>query len=150
MSVDLFMPLAVVLFFTMITTLRFSLEGTLKTANPVLRALTHPAWLSPLVATGGFTLGAFYYGKFSPWPPATFHMIGDKYGLWGAIAATEAAITADMWLLWAAATTFKIFSPPQDVRMVKYYYAVNFLIGGYLIARFLHVIDMGSIGLLPR
>ena len=59
MSVDLFMPLAVVLFFTMITTLRFSLEGTLKTANPVLRALTHPAWLAPLVATGGFTLGAF-------------------------------------------------------------------------------------------
>ncbi len=149
MAVDLFTPLAVVLFFTMITTLRFSIAGTLKSGNPVVRLATHPAWLYPLVLTGGFTLGAYYHGKLSPWPPATFHMIADKHGLWAAIAATESAITIDIWLLWATATTFKVFSPPQDARMIKYYYAVNLVIGGYLMARFLHVIDMGQIGVLP-
>jgi len=32
--------------------------------------------------------------------------------------------------------------------MVKYYYLVNLVIGGYLMARFLHVIDMGQAGVL--
>jgi len=149
MAVDLFTPVAIVLFFTMVATLRFSIQGTLKTPNPVLRAVTHPAWLYPLVLTGGYTLGAFYHDKMSPWPPATFHMISEKHGFWAGIAATEAAITADIWLLWAAATTFKVFSPPHDARMVKYYYAVNLVIGVYLMARFTHVIDMGQLGLLP-
>ena len=45
--------------------------------------------------------------------------------------------------------TFKVFSPPHDARMIKYYYAVNLVIGAYLMARFLHVIDMGQIGILP-
>jgi hypothetical protein len=148
MAVDFFTPLAVVLFFTMVTTLRFSIAGTLKTGNPLLRAVTHPAWLYPLVLTGGYTLGAFYHGKISPWPPASFHSIADHHGFWAAIAASEAAITADIWLLWATATTFKVFSPPDDARMVKYYYAVNLVIGGYLMARFLHVIDMGQLGIL--
>jgi hypothetical protein len=149
MAVDVFTPVAVVLLFTMVTTLRFSIQGTLKTANPVLRVMTHPAWLYPLVLTGGYTLGAFYHGKMSPWPPATFRMISEQHGFWAGIAAAASAATADIWLLWAAATTFKVFSPPQDARMVKYYYAVNLLIGGYLMARFTHVIDMGQLGILP-
>ena len=148
-AVTLFTPLAVILFFTMITTLRFSIAGTLKTANPVLRFLTHPAWLYPLVLVGGYTLGAFYHGALSPWPPATFTSGSQRFGLWGGVAATEAVITADIWLLWATATTFKVFSPPHDKRMVKYYYAVNLVIGGYLMARFLHFIDMGQTGIIP-
>ena len=148
-TVTLFTPLAIILFFTMITTLRFSIAGTLKTANPVLRFLTHPAWLYPLVLEGGYTLGAFYHGALSPWPPASFSAVSQHFGLWGGIAAAEAAITADIWLLWATATTFKVFSPPHDTRMVKYYYAVNLVIGGYLMARFLHFIDMGQTGIIP-
>ena len=46
-------------------------------------------------------------------------------------------------------TTFKTFSPPQDHRMIKYYYVVNALVGGYLMARFLHIIDMGQNGIIP-
>jgi hypothetical protein len=148
-AANLYTPLAVILFFTMITTLRFSIAGTLKTANPVLRLLTHPAWLSPLILAGGWTLGAFYHNTLSPWPPATFSAVSQRAGLWAAVAATEAAITADIWLLWATATTFKVFSPPHDKRMIKYYYAVNFVIGGYLMARFLHIIDMGQAGIIP-
>jgi len=142
-------PLAIVLFFTMVTTLRFSIEGTLKTGNALLRVLTHPAWLTPLILEGGFTLGLFYHGKLSPWPPATFRMLVEKYGFWGGIAGAEAAITVDIFLLWATATTFKVFSPPHDARVVKYYYAVNLIIGAYLMARFAHVIDMGAAGILP-
>jgi hypothetical protein len=148
-ALNLYTPLAVILFFTMITTLRFSIAGTLKTANPVLRFLTHPAWFYPLVLSGGYTLGAFYHGTLSPWPPGTFSAVGQRAGLWAGVAATEAAITADIWLLWATATTFKVFSPPHDRRMIKYYYAVNLVIGGYLMARFLHVIDMGQTGIIP-
>ncbi len=149
MTFDLYTPLAVVLFLTMVTTLRFSIAGTLKSANPVLRFLTHPAWLSPLILEGGYVLGAFYHGVLSPWPPATYQAVSAKLGLWAAVAATEGAITIDIWLLWATATTFKVFSPPQDARMIKYYYVVNFVIGAYLMARFLHVIDMGKTGIIP-
>jgi hypothetical protein len=148
MAVNLYTPLAVILFFTMLTTLRFSIAGTLKTGNPVLRAITHPAWLAALILEGGYVLGAFYHEALSPWPPATYHMVMDKAGFWAALAATEGAITIDIWLLWATATTFKIFSPPQDARMVKYYYLVNFVIGAYLMARFFHVIDMGKTGVI--
>jgi hypothetical protein len=149
MAVNLYTPLAVILFFTMLTTLRFSFAGTLKTANPALRLLTHPAWLYPLVLAGGYTLGSFYHGTLSPWPPATFTAVAQRAGFWAAVAGTEAAITADIWLLWATATTFKTFSPPHDRRMIKYYYAVNVVIGGYLMARFLHIIDMGQAGIIP-
>ena len=148
-AVTLFTPLAIILFFTMITTLRFSIAGTLKTANPVLRALTHPAWLYPLVLEGGYTLGAFYHGALSPWPPASFTAVAQRFGLWGGVAAAEAAITADIWRLWATATTFKVFSPPHDARMVLFFFAVNLVIGGYLMARFLHFIDMGQTGIIP-
>jgi hypothetical protein len=149
MAVNLYTPLAVILFFTMLTTLRFSFAGTLKTANLALRLLTHPAWLYPLVLAGGYTLGSFYHGTLSPWPPATFTAVAQRAGFWAAVAGTEAAITADIWLLWATATTFKTFSPPHDKRMIKYYYAVNVVIGGYLMARFLHIIDMGQAGIIP-
>ena len=149
MAVNLYTPLAVILFFTMLTTLRFSFTGTLKAQNPLVLALTHPAWLSPLILEGGYVLGSFYHGTLSPWPPATFHSIAQHSGFWAAAAATEGAITADIWLLWATATTFKTFSPPHDRRMIKYYYAVNLVIGGYLMARFLHIIDMGQAGIIP-
>jgi hypothetical protein len=149
MAANLYTPLAVILFFTMVTTLRFSITGTLKSANPVVRFLTHPAWLYPLVLEGGWVLGAFYHGTLSPWPPATYRMVLEHAGLWAAVAATEGAITADIWLLWAAATTFKTFSPPHDRRMIKYYYAVNLVIGAYLMARFTHVLDMGQAGIIP-
>jgi len=69
--------------------------------------------------------------------------------MWAGLCAGIAAATADVWLLWATATTFRKFSPPDDVRMVKYYYLVNLAIGGYLMARFLHVIDMGKAGIIP-
>src|ERR1700722_16926082 len=114
MAVNLYTPLAVILFFTMLTTLRFSFAGTLKTANLALRLLTHPAWLYPLVLAGGYTLGAFYHGTLSPWPPATFTAVSQRSGFWAAVTATEAAITVDIWLLWATATTFKTFSPADD------------------------------------
>jgi hypothetical protein len=149
MAVNLYTPLAVILFFTMLTTLRFSFTGTLKTPNPALRLLTHPAWLYALVLAGGYTLGAFYHGTLSPWPPATFTSVSQRAGFWAGVTATEAAITVDIWLLWATATTFKTYSPPHDKRMIKYYYAVNLLVGGYLMARFLHIIDMGQNGIIP-
>ena len=149
MTANLYTPLAIILFFTMLTTLRFSFTGTLKTQNPVLRIVTHPAWLYALVLAGGYTLGAFYHGTLSPWPPATFSAVSQRAGFWAAATATEAAIIVDIWLLWATATTFKTFSPPHDHRMVKYYYVVNLLVGGYLMARFLHIIDMGQNGIIP-
>lgn len=149
MTVDLFTPLAVVLFFTMAATLRFSVGGNPAPANSVLRLATHRAWLFPFIVTGGLTLGAFYLGKISPWPVATFDIVAAKYGYWAGVAAVEAAITADVWLLWGGAAAFKAFTPPEEAGMIKYYYIVNLAIGGYLIARFLHVLDMGDIGILP-
>jgi hypothetical protein len=149
MAVTLYTPLAVVLFFTMIATLRFSIAGTTKTGNPVLWALTHPAWLTPLILEGGYVLGAFYHGALSPWPPASFTSIAQIHGFWAGLAAGEAAATIDMWLLWCTATAFRAFSPPHDARMVKYYYLVNFVVGAYLVARFLHIIDMGQKGIIP-
>jgi len=145
---NLYTPIAVVLFFTMLTTLRFSFTGTLKAADPVSRVVTSPVWLYALIISGPYMLGCYYHGTISPWPPAAFEMVNQRAGMWAGLSAAIAAATADIWLLWATATTFKTFSPPDDARMVKYYYLVNLVIGGYLMARFLHVIDMGQAGVL--
>ncbi len=146
---DIYTPIAVVLFFTLVTTLRFSFTGTLKTANPVLRVVTNPAWLYPLIISGPYLLGAYYHGTISPWPPQAFAMVSLHAGFWAGLTASIAAATADIWLLWATATTFKTFAPPHDHRVIKYYYVANFLVGAYLMARFTHVIDMGKAGIIP-
>jgi hypothetical protein len=146
---DLFTPIAIVLAFTFLTTLRYSIAGTLSTPNPVLRFVTNPNWLYALVISGPFMLGAYYHDAISPWPPAAFATASQKWGIWGGVSAAIAAATADIWLLWATATTFRRFSPPHDKRMIKYYYLVNLVIGGYLMARFTHVIDMGHAGVIP-
>jgi hypothetical protein len=132
---NVYTPIAAVLFFTFLTTLRYSFTGRLHTTNPVLRIVTNPSWLYPLI--------------LSAWPPAAFEMVSQRAGFWAGAAAAIAAATADVWLLWATATTFRKFSPPHDVRMVKYYYVVNFVVGAYLMARFTHVIDMGQAGIIP-
>jgi hypothetical protein len=146
---NVYTPIAAVLFFTFLTTLRYSFTGRLHTTNPVLRIVTNPSWLYPLILSGPFLLGSFYHGTMSPWPPAAFEMVSQRAGFWAGAAAAIAAATADVWLLWATATTFRKFSPPHDVRMVKYYYVVNFVVGAYLMARFTHVIDMGQAGIIP-
>jgi hypothetical protein len=146
---DLYTPVAVVLFFTFLTTLRFSFTGHLHAENKVLRVVTNPGWLFALVLSGPFAFGAFYHSALSPWPPQSFAMVVGHFGVWAALAAALAAATADVWMLWATATTFRRFSPPDDHRMVKYYYAVNLVVGAYLVARFLHVIDMGQAGIIP-
>lgn len=147
--INLYTPIAVVLAFTFLTTLRYSFTGKLATANPVLRVVTNGIWLYPLILAGPFTLGAFYHGLFSPWPPQAYATAAQQSGPWAGAAAALAAATGDIWLLWATATTFRRFSPPQDARMVKYYYLANLAVGGYLMARFLHVIDMGQAGIIP-
>ena len=146
---DIYAPLAVVLFFTFVTTLRYSIAGTLASANPLLRIVTNPVWLYPLVISGPYVLGAYYHGAISPWPPAAFAMVSGHAGPWAGLCAAIAAATADIWLLWAGATTFRKFAPPHDQRVVKYYYLANFLVGAYLMARFTHVIDMGAAGIIP-
>jgi hypothetical protein len=146
---DLYTPVAAVLFFTFLTTLRFSFSGHFQARDPVSRIVTNPAWLYPLILSGPWALGAFYHAAISPWPPQTFEMIAGKDGAWAGAAAAIAAATADVWLLWATATVFRRFSPPHDHRMIKYYYVVNLVVGGYLMARFLHVIDMGAAGIIP-
>jgi hypothetical protein len=146
---DLYSPVAAVLFFTFLTTLRYSFTGHLHPSNAVLRVVTNPAWLYPLILAGPWAFGAFYQSAISPWPPQTFAMIAAKAGFWAGMASAIAAATADIWMLWATATTFRRFSPPHDRRMIKYYYVVNLVVGAYLMARFLHVIDMGQAGIIP-
>jgi len=54
---NLYTLIAVVLFFTMLTTLRFSFTGTLKVTDPVSRVITNPVWLYALVISGPYMLG---------------------------------------------------------------------------------------------
>jgi len=145
MGANLYTVYAVILAFTFLTTLRYSIAGTLVTGNPVLRAVTHPYWLYALVAAGPFVLGSFYQGALSPWPPDTFAQVNARAGMWAAIAATLGVMIADIWMFWGAATTFRRFAPPHDKRVVKLYYLANAAIGLYLVGRFLHVIPVGEL-----
>jgi hypothetical protein len=146
---DLYTPIAAILFFTFLTTLRFSFSGHFHARDPISRIVTNPAWLYPLILSGPYMLGAYYHGAISPWPPQAFAIVSAQSGFWAGVATAIAAATADVWLLWATATTFRRFSPPHDARVVKYYYVANLAVGGYLMARFFHVIDMGNAGIIP-
>ena len=144
MKVDLNLIYAMVLAFTFLTTLRFSITGEVDTPNPALRILTNRNWLYALIIAGPYMLGAFYHGAISPWPPAAFAAGAAKAGLWAGVATALGAAIADIWLLWATATVFARFAPPSEKRFVKYYYLGNLAVGLYLMARFSHVISIGA------
>jgi hypothetical protein len=144
MGVNFYTLFAILLAFTFLTTLRFSLTGTLKTSNPVLRFATHPAWLYTLILAGGYVLGAYYHGAMEPWPPAAFAAANEKAGLWAGLAAGFGTATVDIWLFWATATAFKTFSPPHERRVIPIYYIVNMGVGLYLMVRFYPLAPVGA------
>lgn len=116
-------------------TLRFALTGRIGGGGPVVNLLTHQVWLLPLAAAIPYVLGCFYKGLISPWPPAAFAAFEEKAGFWGGATAGLAVITVDIWLLYAMARAAAHFAPPEDRHLVKWYYAVNFVVGAFFIVR---------------
>ena len=141
---ELNLAYSVILAFTFLTTLHFSVTGQVESPNPVIRIFTNRNWFYPLIIAGPYALGAFYFGAISPWPPDAFETAKNQAGLWAGVATALAAAIADIWLLWATATVFRRFAPPSEKRFVKYYYMANLAVGLYLMARFSHLISIGA------
>ena len=148
MNFDLNLVYAVILAFTLLTTLRLSITGQVDSQNPVLRVVTNRNWFYALIIAGPYVLGAFYRGAMSPWPPTAFATASERAGLWAGVATVLGVAIADIWLLWGTATVFARFAPPAEKRFVKYYYLANLAIGIYLMLRFTGVIHIGA-NLLP-
>ena len=139
-----YVALSVLTGMALLTTLRFCIQGTLRTDNRALRVVTHPLWLFSIGLSVPYVLGSFYAGVLSPWPPLAFQQFAET-DRWAGLTAAIAVATADLWLLWAAARAAALFAPPEDRRMLPYYYAINLVVGGFFIGRALYLVQQGSL-----
>jgi hypothetical protein len=138
---DWYLPAAVVAFFTLLTTLKLTLTGRI-TVGPQKKIVFffHPLWLGALVVQVPFVIGKYLNGTLSPWPPAAFHYVQDKAGLWAGVLAALSTATVDLWLFWTTATALLTFTQPMATAyqpipksMHKYFHLVNLIAGAFII-----------------
>jgi hypothetical protein len=135
---DVAYPVAFVLLLLMfVQTLRLSITGRIHPANA--NFLTSHKWLYPLGVLGPFTIGTFYKGALSPWPPAAYDKMTAVGGHWAGGAAFVLVLTIDIWMFWAAAKAIRdttltsaVFRPMHD-QVVAYYHVVNILVGTFIL-----------------
>jgi hypothetical protein len=139
MIFDRYTLLAALLIMALIATLRVSL-GPLgdRLRNPLLRTLTHPGWMVPLMVVVNLSVGLYFSGSLSPWPPAAYADYALKFGTWAGISAFVAALTTDIWLLWAPTQVLRRFAAPQTGAALKYLQVFNTLVGAAVITLALH------------
>jgi hypothetical protein len=140
---DIYFVMAVFTAMALVTTLRFCFTGTLQSDNRLLRLLTHPVWLYSLGLTIPYVLGSLYGGTISPWPPSAYEQFAPR-GLWAGINAGLAVLVVDIWVVWASARAAAVFAPPEDRRILKYYYAVNLAVGTFFIVRGVYLAQHGA------
>ena len=131
-------PVAVVVLLLMLLqTLRLSITGRIQPAAP--NVIMNHRWLYPLGLLGPFTIGTFYKGALSPWPPAAYDKMTAVGGHWAGGAAFLLVLTVDIWMFWAAAKAIRdttltsaVFRPMHD-KVTAYYHIVNFLVGTFIL-----------------
>lgn len=135
---DVAYPVAFVLLSLMLLqTLRLSITGKIHPQKA--NVLTTHKWLYPLGILGPFTIGTFYKGALSPWPPLAYEKMTAVGGHWAGAAAFVLVITVDIWMFWAAAKAIRdttltsaVFRPMHD-KVAVYYHLVNFLVGTFIL-----------------
>ncbi|MBY0512088.1 MAG: hypothetical protein K2P94_18280 [Rhodospirillaceae bacterium] len=127
----------VVLVLMLLQTLRLSITGKIHPEKPSF-LFTH-LWLYPLGILGPFTIGTFYRGALSPWPPAAYDKMMTVGGPWAAVAGFLTVLIVDIWMFWAAAKAIRdttltsaVFRPMHD-QVVAYYHVVNVLVGTFIL-----------------
>ena len=128
---------ALILLFSLFSTLRLAIgERARVVTNPVLAALTHSAWLLPLLVVFNMAFGMALLGMVSPWPPKAFEQVsaGYGYGMWAGIAAFLAMLITDIWVLWIPTQVLRRFAKPENLPALKYYPIFNVAVGGLLLA----------------
>lgn len=128
---------SVLLLLMLLQTLRLSITGRIQPDKP--NFLMNHRWLYPLGLLGPFTIGTFYRGMLSPWPPAAYEQMLATGGVWAGVAAFVLVVTIDIWMFWAAAKAMRattltsaVFSPMHD-QVAAYYHVVNFLVGTFIL-----------------
>lgn len=128
---------SVLLLLMLLQTLRLSITGRIQPDKPNI--LMNHRWLYPLGVLGPFTIGTFYQGLLSPWPPAAYEKMLATGGVWAGVAAFVLVVTIDIWMFWAAAKAMRattltsaVFSPMHD-QVAAYYHVVNFLVGTFIL-----------------
>jgi hypothetical protein len=138
-----YIPLSVVCFLTLLTTLKLSLTRRV-TVGPEKKTfiLFHPVWLGALAIMVPFVIGRYLKGTLSPWPPAAFAAAQAKAGLWAGVLAGLSTTTIDLWLFWTTASALITFTEPMATiyepvpkAMHKYYHLVNLIAGAFVMYR---------------
>jgi hypothetical protein len=135
---DIAYPVAVVvLVLTLLQTLRLSITGKIHPAKSNI--INNHRWLYPLGILGPFTIGTYYRGALSPWPPMAYEKMMTVGGQWAAVAGFLTAVIIDIWMFWAAAKAIRdttltsaVFRPMHD-QVMAYYHVVNVLVGTFIL-----------------
>jgi hypothetical protein len=130
--------LALLLTLALAATLRLALgegvAGRWWSASPVVRVVTHPAWLVPLLLVFNLTVGMYFAGTLSPWPPAAFRGYAATSGFWTGSCAFLATLTTDLWLLWVPASVPPRLTGVERRDRLRRYRILNVLAGAVVLA----------------
>ncbi len=141
MTVDAYLPFALIALMTLVATIKLTLTGRLRVgAAQKSYVVFHPLWLGPLVVMVPFVIGRFLKGTMSPFPPTAFAEIEAKAGVWAGALAGISVTTIDLWLFWTTATALITFTEPMSTAyepipkaMHKYIHVVNAIAGAFVI-----------------
>jgi hypothetical protein len=126
--------LTVLLALALLATLRLSLPRPVVLLERMpLRLLFHPGWLVTLILAAYLSLGLFFSGALSPWPPAAFATWSAAEGWWAGAAAFLAALVTDLWLLWTPAEVLRRYTAPERQHTLRHLHLFNLLVGAAVI-----------------
>jgi hypothetical protein len=126
--------LTVLLALALLATVRLSLPRPVALLDRMpLKPLFHPGWLVTLILAAYLSLGLFFSGALSPWPPSAFTAWNASEGWWAGAAAFLAALTTDLWLLWTPTEVLRRYTAPERQHTLRYLHAFNLLVGGVVI-----------------
>jgi hypothetical protein len=134
MKPDPYMLAAALLLLCLFATLRLCLGRSIEQiANPILKFLTAPVWLLPLLLAFNFTVGMYFFKLLSPWPPLAYAQMAARYGSWAGVTAFLAVLTCNLWLLWVPTQVLRRYTAPARRAALKYFPIFNFVAGSVVI-----------------
>jgi len=111
-------------------TIRQTLPASAAWRAPLIRVLTSPHWLVPLIVIVPMTVGLMMTGQLSPLPDRSFAQVATAHGEAIGWVAVLAVVMAELWLLVTPAQILIRSAEPAAASKLRAAIPLNLLLGG--------------------
>jgi len=120
----------VVIPFTLLATIRLSLQGILKfPGHMIVKILFNEGWCLSIITFIPWHISAFAREQISPFPWHVYSESSAIHGVAEGILAMLIVCIVDMWLLWTPAQMYAYKTRPSEKEKVKFVRIINVLAG---------------------